>query len=215
MAAPARERGQLLKLVGSARAVVPDPLAELVTAAVAGDRDAVRTFLVTVTPQLLRVVRKVLGVQHLEIDDVVQESAFAVIEALPRYRGECTVLHFACRSAVLTAMNVRRREAAKKRASTREVGAEIELFPNDAPTPDAGVLARARIQVVRELLDTLPNEQAEALAMHCVLGYTIREIAEASRTAVETVRSRMRLAKQALRARIAADPLLADFVEEP
>jgi RNA polymerase sigma-70 factor (ECF subfamily) len=208
------ERGQILKLVGSPRASQPDALAQLAEAAAGGDRRAIRTLLSTVAPQLLQVTRRVLGAAHPDIEDTAQESAFALIESLPSHRGECSVLHFACRIAVLTAMNVRRREAAKKRASIREHAVEIELFPSAGLSPDAEMTSRARTQAVRELLDTLPPEQAEVLAMHCVLGYTVREIAEASRAPVETVRSRLRLAKQALRTRIAKDPELGKIVEE-
>jgi len=207
-------RGRVLRLVGSPREVKTDPLLELARSVIDGDRRALRTFLVTVTPHLLRVVRKVLGANHADVDDIAQEAAYAVIEALPRHRGECSVLHFACRVAVLTAMNARRREATRKRASKREVGAEIELFPSETVAPEDAAIARVRAQAVRELMDTLPAEQAEVLAMHVVLGYTVREIADASRTPLETLRSRLRLAKQALRERIAADPELGKIVGE-
>lgn len=204
----------MLKLVGRQpqRSKKPDPLAEVAAAAVAGDRRAVRTLLVTVAPHVLRVARRVLGANHPDVDDVAQESAFAVIDALPGHRGESTVLHFACRVALLTAMNVRRRDATLKRRSIRDDAVPVELLPSGAPDPDAGLIAQARVTVVRELLDALPIEQAEVLAMHCVLGYTVREIAEVSGAPVETVRSRLRLSKQALRERVSADPRLAKIV---
>ena len=205
------ERGQLRLVVDP----TPDPLADVADAAVIGDRRAIRTLLVTVGPHLLRVVRRVLGARHPDVDDVAQESAFALIEALPRHRGECSVLHFACRVAVLTAMNVRRRDGAKKRMSIRDDAMPIEFFPSSSPAPDAELIAQARVDAVRELLDTLPPEQAEVLAMHCVLGYTVREIANASRAPLETVRSRLRLAKQALRDRVAEDVQLSKLVREP
>ena len=47
---------------------------------------------------------------------------------------------------------------------------------------------------------------AEALALHVVLGYTVVEIAQAASLPVETVRSRLRLAKQALRKRVLSNP---------
>ncbi len=173
-----------------------------------------RTFLTTVGPHLLRVVRKVLGTSHPDVDDVVQESAFAVLDALPRHRGESSVLHFVCRVAVLTAMNTRRRNATHKRFATRVDDAEVEQFESPNPSPDAQVSARASAQVVRELLDALPLEQAEVLALHCVLGYTVPEIAETSRVPLETVRSRLRLAKQALRERASGDARLAQIARE-
>jgi RNA polymerase sigma-70 factor (ECF subfamily) len=62
-------------------------------------------------------------------------------------------------------------------------------------------------------LDELPEPQAEAFALNVILGYTIAEIAELSSAPVETVRSRLRLAKQALRARALAHPRLRDELE--
>lgn len=204
-------RRHLLRLVGGGRAAQPDGLADLAASAASGDRRAIRTFLLTVTPHLLRVVRRVLGAHHPDVDDVTQESAFAVMEALPKHRGECTVLHFACRIAVLTAMNARRAQAAQKRSSP-DATVDAHLVPSSLPGPDAELIAQARVQAIRELLDTLPLEQAEVLAMHCVLGYTVREIATTVRAPVETIRSRLRLAKQSLRERIGEDPELEESI---
>jgi RNA polymerase sigma-70 factor (ECF subfamily) len=193
-------------------ATAPDALATVARAAAEGDPRATRTFLLTVTPHLLRVVRRVLGAYHPDVDDTAQESAFALMDALPRHRAECTVLHFACRVALLTAMNVRRREATQKRRSIRQDELDVELLESATRTPDEELLAQARAAVVRDLLDSLPAEQAEVLAMHCVLGYTVKEIADTSRKPVETIRSRLRLAKGALRERIADDPRLGRIV---
>ena len=214
-----REQGQFLRLVAGradepVRPRQPDALAALADAAASGDPVAVRTFLITVGPHLLRTVRRVLGSQHPDVDDVAQECALSVMDALPRRRGESRVLHFVCRVAVLTAMNARRRLAAQKRRSLgeNEVGAEHLASPE--PAPDARVLAEMRTQVVRELLDSLPIEQAEVLALHCVLGYTMPEIANSSQVPIETLRSRLRLAKQALRARVLGHPHFEEIVGE-
>lgn len=43
-----------------------------------------------------------------------------------------------------------------------------------------------------------------------MLGYSLDEIAEASGTPLNTIRSRLRLAKQALRRKIEADPSLLE-----
>ena len=209
MSGPAPPR--LLRLVAPSRPVQPDPLGGVAAAAASGDRRAVRTFLLTVTPHLLRVVRRVLGPEHPDVDDVAQESAYALMEALPRHRGECTVLHFACRVALLTAMNVRRRDATRKRMAIRQDDA-VDLLASSTPPPDEELAARALARAMRELLDALPIEQAEALGMHFVLGYTVREIADSCRVPAETVRSRLRLAKDALRKLIAGDPQLGMLV---
>ncbi|HEY4105329.1 MAG TPA: sigma-70 family RNA polymerase sigma factor [Polyangiaceae bacterium] len=214
MAANERRRSLRLVRAPNARPEPPDALGALAEAAARGERAAVHTFLVTVGPHLLRVVRRVLGANHPDVDDVAQESAFAVMDALPRHRGESTVLHFACRVAVLTAMTVRRREATRKRHSEREHALEVEEMPSPALAPDAAWSAQASAELVRELLDSLPLAQAEVLALHCVLGYTVPEIAESAGIPPETVRSRLRVAKEALRERVLGEPRLADSAEE-
>jgi len=192
-----------------------DELASVAAAAANGDAEATRTLVLTIGPHLLRVVRKVLGAQHPDIDDVVQDCAFGVIEALPKRRGESTVLHFACRVAALSALKVRRRDATQKRYSIRAEESSVELCPSSRPTPDEVLSARVSASLMRELLDSLPFEQAEVLMLHCVLGFTIQEMAVTSQVSVETLRSRMRLAKQALRLRVLADPRMGELIEEP
>src|SRR5882672_12886243 len=86
-----------------------DPLAALSRAAGLGDAHAIDTLLLSVTPAMLRAVRGVLGGDHREIEDVLQESAIGLVGALKTFRGESTVLHFACRIAVLSALATRRR----------------------------------------------------------------------------------------------------------
>src|SRR5690606_25467042 len=86
-----------------------DALAALAEAAAHGKPAAIRTLVVSVTPTLLRAARGVLGVWHPEVEDVAQEAAMGLVTALPRYRRECSVLHFAGRIGVLTALATRRR----------------------------------------------------------------------------------------------------------
>jgi len=212
---PGNERRRSLRLVAeqTRRAAPADALAELADAASRGDRAAVRTFLISVGPQLLRVVRRVLGPGHPDVDDVLQESAFAVIDALPRRRRESTVLHFACRVAVLTAMNVRRREAARKRHAVRVDELEVDQLASQALAPDAALAEQKSVELVRELMDTLPLAQAEVLTLHCALGYTLPEIAESADIPLETVRSRLRAGKLALRERL-GEPVDTRALEE-
>ncbi len=119
-----------------------DELAHLAAAAARGEPGAVRTFLVMVLPHAFKVVRRVLGARHPEVEDTVQESASNILKALPRYRGDASVLHFVCRVAVLTAMNVRRRHSAHKRTFLRDEEASIDAVPSLRGAPDAELVAR-------------------------------------------------------------------------
>jgi RNA polymerase sigma-70 factor (ECF subfamily) len=192
-----------------------DELADVAQRAARGEAKAVQTLLAAVLPYQLRVVRRVLGAQHPEVEDVTQDSASGLLEALPRFRGQASVLHFACRVAVLSAMSVRRKRATLKRALLTDAELPLEELASTASLPDRELEQRRSAEGVRELLDTLPLPQAEVLALHCVLGYTVAEIADAAGIPIETVRSRLRLAKQRAKQRAQADPRLGAFSEEP
>ncbi len=67
-------------------------------------------------------------------------------------------------------------------------------------------------EALRQLLDELPPEQAEALAMHCVLGCTVEETAAATGVPINTVRGRLVTAKSALRKILAENSELSDLL---
>ena len=65
--------------------------------------------------------------------------------------------------------------------------------------------------MLRELLLTLPEEQAEAFLLRVVLEYDVADIARETQVPVNTVRSRVRLAREALRHRIENNPNLKEL----
>lgn len=182
-----------------------DPLATLCAAAAGGDRGALSRLLRALGPQVLRVARGVLGASHPDVDDAAQESLVAIASALPSFRGECTVTHFACRIAARRCVAVRKR--ARAHAERRE---QLATEPPPAPAQAPRVL---RKEALRALLETLPEEQAESLVLRVVMGFSLGEVAEATGAPINTVRSRLRLSKEALRRRIEADPALAEALE--
>lgn len=188
--------------------VAPDPLAALSDAARRGKSEAMRTLVSSVAPGVLRAVRGVLGGRHPEVEDVAQEALLGFVRALGDFRRECSVLHFACRIAVLSAL------AAQRRQHTRaedHVDAEIlDLHEDEQASPAERAIEARRRAALRELCAELPDPQREALVMHIVLGMTVEETAAACRVPVNTVRSRLRLAKEALRAHIEADVRLRE-----
>src|SRR5437868_4462751 len=95
----------------------PDELLALALAAARGDGGAAGSLLIHVGGSMLIVVRKVLG-RSMDVDDVVQDAVIGFIQGLPTFRGECSVLHFAKRIALLTALASRRR--ARQRALLAE-----------------------------------------------------------------------------------------------
>ncbi len=191
-------------------ASAPDELLPMARAAARGEPDAVITLLTAVGGPILRTVRRVMGSAHPDVDDVTQDAAMALLEALPKFRGDCSVVHFAHRVAVLTAMAARRRVQTRMRYTDCDWDADM-LADEQQSSPFVSVLSQRRRDVVRELLDELPEATAEALALHFVLGLTVDEIAAAASVPPNTVWSRLRLGKDALRRKLASDARLAEL----
>ncbi len=189
----------------------PDPLAEITDAAVAGDLAATRQLLEAVGPRVVAVVRRVLGGSHPDVDDVAQESFIAIVRALPAFRGDCNFKGYAARIAVRTAVSARQRQK-RKREQLRALQLETDVSVSE-PSASDRAHANTRLELLRTLLADLPASQGETLALRYVLGSSIKEIAQTLAVPVNTVRSRLRLAKQAMRARIEADPALAEELE--
>jgi RNA polymerase sigma factor (sigma-70 family) len=191
-----------------------DPLAEWVQGCRVGDEQAVARLVRSLGPTLLRVVRRILGSDHPEVEDVTQEATFELLAALHEFRGECSVTHFACRIAVLTAMNARRRQRVRARFDRplhMAAAAEVQW---SGPSPSEEVELRECRRALRLMLDNLPEAQAEVLALHCVLGYTLEETALATTAPLNTVRGRLVRAKAALRKRLLASAWLKELVLE-
>jgi RNA polymerase sigma-70 factor (ECF subfamily) len=170
------------------------------------DPAAMRTLLTSLAPAMLQVIRRVLGARHPEVEDTLQEAMLSTARALPTFRGASTVRHFGCRIATFVALDVRRRVAPPPN----------DPLDDDRPgeaEPDWALAARRR-ELLRALLDQLPIAQAEALVLHAVAGMTVEEVAAASGVPIETARSRLRLARGALRLRIADDPAATEILEE-
>jgi RNA polymerase sigma-70 factor (ECF subfamily) len=75
----------------------------------AGDSEGVRRLLGAVGPSMLRSIRRVLGPNYPDVEDVFQEAAFGLLGAMRSFRAESSLSHFASRVAVLTALSARRR----------------------------------------------------------------------------------------------------------
>jgi RNA polymerase sigma-70 factor (ECF subfamily) len=67
---------------------------------------------------------------------------------------------------------------------------------------------------LRQLLSDLPELQAEVLALHTMLGYTVEETAQVTGAPVNTVRSRLRAALAALRLAVLEDGTRLEIVRD-
>lgn len=191
-----------------------DPLRALVDGVRAGDRTATRRLLDALAPTVRQVAAGTLGHGHRDLDDVAQECLVAVVRALGSFRGECRVRHYAARIAVRIAREARARRRRLDAPLTEHDDGAHEP-DDDAPRPDTDAARARRSALWTRLLATLPEAQAEALLMRVVLDYTLDEIADATGAPVNTIRSRVRLAREALREQLERNPRYADLLEGP
>lgn len=196
--------------VGSPRRA--DELFAVARDAAQGVSSAVRTLVLHVGPAMLMTVRKILGNGHPDVDDVAQDAVIALLNAIGGFRGESSVMTFAHRVALLTAL------AARRKNVTRQKYHQVAALESDgeprSQSPQALLVSKQRRVVVLQLLDELPEPTAEALGLHFVLGMTVEEIAEVAGVPENTVWSRLRLGKQALRRRLVENDQMAELLEE-
>ena len=134
-------------------------------------------------------------------DDVTQEAFTKAFSALPKLERGTKVLPWLYRVASNTAIDHLRR---KKRFTWIRMG-DTQNTRHEPHVADAagGVGEREHVQAV---LRTLPPENAVALLLHALEGYSYKEIADIQGCSLTAVRSRIARARVAFRAEYATMP---------
>jgi RNA polymerase sigma-70 factor (ECF subfamily) len=176
-----------------------DQLNDRVRAALTGEPDAVRSFLRAVAPVIRRTCRGALGPGHPDLEDTVQDCLVEVMRALPKYRFEGSIVHYVTKLSLRRAISSRRRWTAR----TRHLRL-LEDLQDTPPLADSVGDNFEQTEMVRTLIRRLRRVQAETLVLRIVLGFSIEEIASITNAPVNTVKTRLRLGKNALRALLEA-----------
>lgn len=156
-----------------------------------------RDLLHDVAPTIRRIVRGILGAAHPDFEDVLQVSTISFVGALPAFRFECAPSGLAARisaRAAFAAARRRRREGARFDPSF-----DLDTL-GAAEVAEATDFDRARrSSAVRDALARISEEQSETLTLRTVMGFSLAETAAATGVPLNTAKSRLRLAKDALR----------------
>jgi RNA polymerase sigma-70 factor (ECF subfamily) len=192
----------MVRAYGSADAALradPVHLDALAREALAQDPAAVRRFLLAIAPVVGRACRGVMGARHSDLEDAIQDCFVDVTRGLPSYRFEGSLIGFVTKIAIRRALMHRRRGVARQQHFQL-----LDDLNDGLPVPDANVGEIERAEVMRDLIRRVRPIQAETLVMRVVLGFTVDEIAVATEVSVNTVKTRLRLGKKALRKLLAA-----------
>lgn len=182
--------------------------AELVGAAVGGDRRAVERLLAYVRPLVVRYCRARVGRQERSFasaDDVAQEVCLAVLTALPGFRDQGRpFLAFVYGIAA-------HKVADAHRAAARNRADPVPDVP-DSPETDAGpeqqAMRGALTSRMAALLKVLPAKQREILVLRVVVGLSAEETAEAVGSTPGAVRVTQHRALARLRRALAAEEVV-------
>jgi RNA polymerase sigma factor (sigma-70 family) len=177
---------------------------ELAQSARAGDPETVSRLLRALAPVVRHTCRGALGSSHPDLEDAIQESLIAIIRALPAWRSEGDFIHYAMKISLRVALATRRRSRRTERLELNGVSGHAPQ-PEAASQNDAAADAE-QAEVLRLLIRTLADDQAEVLLLRFVFGYSLQETAQITAVPLNTAKTRIRLAKNALRRKIAANP---------
>jgi RNA polymerase sigma-70 factor (ECF subfamily) len=160
-------------------------------------------------PQVDRTIRRLLGRNDSDCDDIRQIAMIELVNTISRYRGECSLDRWAQSvTAHIIFKHIRRRNL------ERRLFSELLL-----DSPHASPIQLERASASRELLalvarhmDDLPEARAWAFVLHDVLGYDLSEVAEMTETSVAAAQSRLSRGRRELHAAIAKDSKLAELL---
>jgi RNA polymerase sigma-70 factor (ECF subfamily) len=172
----------------------PASLESLAREALGQNRDAVRKFLLAISPTIRRVCRGVMGAHHADLEDTIQDCLIDVTRALPSYRFEGNLAGYVTKIALRRALASRRRSVARVRHLQL-----LEDLHDELPVPNDSEREIERAEVMRDLIGRLRRIQARTLVLRVVLGFSLDEIARLTEVSVNTVKTRLRLGKNALR----------------
>jgi RNA polymerase sigma-70 factor (ECF subfamily) len=135
-----------------------------------------------------------LGVPAAQMDDVVQEIFLVVHRKLPGFEGRSTLKTWLYGIALRVA-RVHRIRA--RQAAAAEILDADDVRAPDAARPDEQAQSAEAARVVDALLDELDDDQREVFVLAELEQLTAPEIAEALGLKLNTVYSRLRLARAA------------------
>ena len=188
----------------------------LLSGAKSGDQDSLLELVLCYQASLGQFVAKQMG-NHLAStineDDILQESFVHALNSIEKFQGDKQVAFVAWLKAI--AMN-RVRDAARKSAAAKRGGEMNQVFgqtgdaesrafelmnelSGDGYTPSFFAARREAVSAINAALIVLPNDQREAIRLHCIEKLTIDETAEKMNRSRDSVRGLVQRGKESLR----------------
>jgi RNA polymerase sigma-70 factor (ECF subfamily) len=173
-----------------------------VSAARAGDRDALDTLLRRHYDRLFALCRRVMGNQA-DAADATQEAMIALVRGLPRFDGRASFTTWSYRVATNACLDELRRRRRRPDPGLPEDEGPSLVADVSGPAMADQIVARLTVD---EAMRELPVEFRAAVVLRDVCALDYAEIAEVLEIPPGTVRSRIARGRSLLAARIGRNP---------
>lgn len=174
----------------------------LITAAQAGDRDAIEELLARYEEKIYRFGLRMCGDEE-SAREVLQETLIAAFRHLAGFRGQAALSTWL--------FQIARSFCIKERRGVRPTVALEPDLADHRPTPEANTHARQIGEALAAAIAELPTEQREVLVLRDVEGLSAEEAAAIVGIEVGALKSRLHRARTALRGKLAS--VVADAPE--
>lgn len=142
-----------------------------------------------------------MGVAEANVDDVAQEVFLIVYRKLPEFEARSSLRTWLFGIAFRVASDHRRRPEQRLRVAASS--APSEDLPDLGPGPLESLEQRDRARILESLLATLDEKKRAILILADLEGFSAPEISESLSIKLNTVYSRLRLAREDFSAAVA------------
>jgi RNA polymerase sigma-70 factor (ECF subfamily) len=175
----------------------------------AGNPAVADAFCLRVLPTVDRTVRRLVGRDDSEREDLIQIATVELVKAIGRFRGESSLDTWVTSvTAHVVYKNIRRRPL--ERHLSLDV-LEGDVLPSARQTGEGAFAVREVLSRVLKHLDAIGAKLSWTFVLHDVLGHGLAEVAQIMGVSEAAAQSRLVRGRHRLHKRIADDPELANL----
>ena len=176
----------------------------------AGDAQVADAFCRRIWPQVDRTIRRLLGRDDTDREDLSQLAVIELVRTIGGYRGECSLDTWTSAvTAHLVYKHIRRRPL-ERHVSLDAI--HEETVASGRLGSEGTVAVRQVLGRILHYLDGMGEKLAWAFVLHDVLGYGLRDAAKILGVSEAAAQSRLVRGRTRLHRHIADDPELADLL---
>ena len=169
-------------------------------------------FCVRVLPTVDRTVRRLLGRDDADLDDITQIAIIEVVRSIGGFRTESSLDTWVAAVTGHVVYKYIRRNKLKRHIPLDLV--QDELLPRSHVDAENVLAGREVLARILRHLDNIGEKLACSFVLHDVLGHQLEDVARLTGVSIAAAQSRLVRGRHRLHARIAKDPELSDLFRD-